>query len=109
MIIQRRGRLAGWSRSPGRDRGRRWCRSTESIAHEAGDDDAAGPELSSYGSREWMIAFVSNPKHDRFYRGRNDRMPAFGEEKMLTDQEIGLVVDWLRGEWYEPEFSRTGR
>jgi ubiquinol-cytochrome c reductase cytochrome b subunit len=74
--------------------------------HEAGDDDSAGPELSSYGSRDWMRAFVSNPKHDRFYRSRNDRMPAFGEEKMLTEQEIGLVVDWLRGEWYEPPASR---
>jgi ubiquinol-cytochrome c reductase cytochrome b subunit len=49
-----------------------------------------------------MMAFVANPKHDRFYKSRNDRMPAFGEEKMLTEQEIGLVVDWLRGEWYEP-------
>jgi ubiquinol-cytochrome c reductase cytochrome b subunit len=71
--------------------------------HEAGDDDSSGPDLSSYGSRDWLVAFVSNPKHDRFYRSRNDRMPAFGEEKMLTNQEIGLVVDWLRGEWYEPE------
>jgi ubiquinol-cytochrome c reductase cytochrome b subunit len=71
--------------------------------HEAGDDDSAGPELSSYGSREWMLGFVSNPKHDRYYRARNDRMPAFGEEKMLTEQEIGLVVDWLRGEWFQPQ------
>ena len=29
-------------------------------------------------------------------------MPAFGEEKSLTPQEIGLVADWLRGDWYEP-------
>lgn len=73
--------------------------------HDAGDDDSAGPELSSYGSREWMLAFVSNPKHDRFYRARNDRMPSFGEEKILSEQEIGLVVDWLRGEWYEAKES----
>jgi ubiquinol-cytochrome c reductase cytochrome b subunit len=77
--------------------------------HEVGDDDAAGPDLSGYGSRDWMMAFVSNPKHDRFYRSRNDRMPSFGEEKMLTDQEIGLVVDWLRGEWYEPATATASR
>jgi mono/diheme cytochrome c family protein len=29
-------------------------------------------------------------------------MPAFAEQKMLTEQEIGLVADWLRGEWYRP-------
>ena len=29
-------------------------------------------------------------------------MPAYGEEGTLTEQQIGLVVDWLRGEWYEP-------
>jgi len=46
--------------------------------------------------------FVSNPAHDRFYGERNDRMPLFGEEKSLTPQEIGLVADWLRGEWYQP-------
>jgi mono/diheme cytochrome c family protein len=29
-------------------------------------------------------------------------MPAFGEEKRLSTQEIGLIVDWIRGEWYQP-------
>lgn len=70
--------------------------------HEAGDDSGIAPELSGYGSREWLVGFISNPAHERFYGERNDRMPAFGEEKSLTPQEIGLVADWLRGEWYEP-------
>jgi hypothetical protein len=30
-------------------------------------------------------------------------MPAYLEEKSLTPQEISLVADWLRGEWYVPE------
>lgn len=67
--------------------------------HDAGDESA--PDLTGYGSREWMIAFVSDPEHERFYGERNDRMPRYNEEKILTPQEIGLVVDWLRGEWFE--------
>ena len=69
--------------------------------HEAGDDPSA-PELSSYGSREWMVDFISDASHARFYGKRNDRMPAYGPDKILTAQEIGLVADWLRGDWYEP-------
>ena len=61
-----------------------------------------GPDLTGYGSREWMIEFVKNPSHKRFYGERNDRMPLFGEKQLLTDQQIGMVVDWLRGEWYTP-------
>jgi hypothetical protein len=29
-------------------------------------------------------------------------MPAFGDEKILDPQAIGLLADWLRGQWYEP-------
>ena len=68
--------------------------------HDNGEDSA--PDLTAYGSREWLIAFISNPEHERFYGDRNDRMPAFGEEKSLSPDEIELVTDWLRGEWYRP-------
>lgn len=70
--------------------------------HDNGDDSGIAPDLTGYGSRDWLIAFISNPSHERFYGRRNDRMPKYGEEKQLTPQEIGLVADWLRGEWYEP-------
>jgi ubiquinol-cytochrome c reductase cytochrome b subunit len=70
--------------------------------HDSGDDSGIAPDLTAYGSREWLIAFIDNPAHERFYGKRNDRMPKFGEEKQLTSQEIGLVADWLRKEWYEP-------
>ena len=46
-------------------------------------------------SREYMIEFIKNPEHPRFYGSGNDRMPAYGEEGTLTEQQIGLVVDWL--------------
>lgn len=68
--------------------------------HDSGEENA--PSLTGYGSREWLIAFITNPEHERFYGEDNDRMPAFGEEKSLTPQEIGLVADWIRGEWYVP-------
>lgn len=69
--------------------------------HDDGEENA--PDLTGYGSREWLVAFISNPAHERFYGDRNDRMPAYLEEKSLTPQEISLVADWLRGEWYQPE------
>ena len=66
------------------------------------DEDASAPDLTGYGSRQWMIDFINNPAHTRFYGRRNDRMPAFGVEKMLDAKSIEMVVDWLRGEWFEP-------
>ncbi|MEX0676448.1 MAG: cytochrome b N-terminal domain-containing protein [Pirellulales bacterium] len=75
--------------------------------HGAGELGMA-PDLTGYGSREWLIGMISNPTHERFYRDANDRMPAFAEhagdapENILTADAIGLIVDWLRGEWYEP-------
>lgn len=65
-------------------------------------EGGSGPVLTGYGSREWLISFISDPAHERFYGERNDRMPSFGKEKILTPQEIGLVTDWIRREWYEP-------
>src|SRR5262249_8421846 len=65
------------------------------------DADASAPDLTGYGSREWLIRFISNPAHESLYGERNDRMPKFGEDHVLTEQQIGLVADWLRGEWYE--------
>ncbi|HMJ89582.1 MAG TPA: cytochrome b N-terminal domain-containing protein [Candidatus Acidoferrum sp.] len=62
------------------------------------DDAATAPDLTGYASREWLMAIISDPKHPRFYGRRNDRMPSFGEEKILTREQIGLLADWLRGD-----------
>ncbi len=59
-----------------------------------------GPDLTGFGSRQWLTAFISNPKHESFYGAHNDRMPAFGADGRLTADEIGLIADWLRGDWY---------
>lgn len=61
-----------------------------------------GPDLTGYGSAEWLRAFVHDPADPRFFWDNNDRMPSYGKEKSLSEKEIGLVVDWLRGEWYRP-------
>jgi ubiquinol-cytochrome c reductase cytochrome b subunit len=63
------------------------------------DEDATAPDLTGYGSRAWLIAFLHNPGDERFYGKRNDRMPAFGKESKLDQRSIELVADWLRGEW----------
>ncbi len=65
-------------------------------------DEPDAPDLTGYGSREWLMAIISNPAHARFYGERNDRMPEFAKEGILDERAIGLIADWLRGEWYEP-------
>ena len=66
------------------------------------DEDTTGPNLTGYASRQWLISFISNPAHPGFYGKRNDRMPAFGADQILSEQTIGVIADWLRGDWYEP-------
>ena len=77
-------------------------RCTECHQFRKKDEEASAPDLTGWGSREWLTGIINNPKHARFYGKRNDRMPAFGEEQILDAPAIGLLVDWLRGEWYEP-------
>lgn len=81
--------------------------------HDHGDLGSA-PDLTGYGSREWLLGMIGNPQHERFYSGdRNDRMPAFAEDaehpdrNLLSPRELNLLVDWLRGDWYEPPTTTT--
>ena len=76
-------------------------RCTECHQFRKKDEDASAPDLTGYGSREWLIGIIGDPKHERFYGRRNDRMPAFATDQILDAQSIGLLADWLRGEWYE--------
>ncbi len=71
------------------------------------DAGAAGsaPDLTGYGSRKWLVAFISNPAAERFYGQNNDRMPAFADhppgspQNELGPQAIELLADWLRHDW----------
>lgn len=70
--------------------------------HTFEDVGTDSPDLTGWASRDWMIAFVNDPAHPRFFGRDNDRMPSYGVEKSLTQKEIEMVVDWIRGEWYTP-------
>jgi ubiquinol-cytochrome c reductase cytochrome b subunit len=75
--------------------------------HNDGELGAA-PELTGYASREWLASIIANPAQERFYPETNDRMPAFAPHpekpgaNRLTPEELEMLVDWLRGDWYEP-------
>jgi ubiquinol-cytochrome c reductase cytochrome b subunit len=77
-------------------------RCTECHTYHFEDEDMSAPTLTGYGSREWLMGLIDNPAHALYYGEKNDRMPAFKEEQILSPLEIGLIADWLRGDWYEP-------
>lgn len=74
---------------------------------DAGDLGSA-PDLTGYGSVEWLTGMIGNPAHERFYGENNERMPIFAEnldkpkDNILSPENLSLLVRWLRGEWYEP-------
>ncbi|MGI8982217.1 MAG: cytochrome b N-terminal domain-containing protein [Pirellulaceae bacterium] len=76
--------------------------------HKFGDAGELGlaPDLTGYGSYEWMLGMISDPSHRRFYRQENDRMPSFAADlskpvsHSVSIRELSLIVDWLRGEYY---------
>ena len=74
-------------------------RCTECHTYYFEDEDMDSPDLTGYASRDWIVGIISNPEHPRFYGSRNDRMPAFGEDGTLTEKQIGLLADWIRGDW----------
>ena len=73
-----------------------------------GEGGKKGPDLSDYMSRQWLIDFIGNSSHKRFYGEDNDRMPNFldatnedGSVKpgKLDLKSVELIVDWLRQEY----------
>ncbi|MEZ4425986.1 MAG: cytochrome b N-terminal domain-containing protein [Gemmatimonadota bacterium] len=66
-------------------------------------DEPTGPDLTGWGSEAWILGMLQNPAHERFYGDRNDGMPAFGDDEILTQVEMEMVAQWLRGEWYRTE------
>ncbi len=83
--------------------------------HRFGDEGELGsaPDLTGYASRDWLIGVIRNPNAERFYPDdANDRMPPFAphefgsKQNQLSRQQIELIVDWLRHEWYEPDSAK---
>jgi ubiquinol-cytochrome c reductase cytochrome b subunit len=66
------------------------------------DEDATAPNLTGYGSREWIVGLLTDPGHPSYYGKSNDRMPAFGAKQMLDAPAMTLLADWLRGQWFVP-------
>ena len=67
----------------------------------------SAPDLTGWGSRQWLVGIITDPTHSQFYGDSNDRMPSFGKAEegaapMLTQRQIELIADWLRGDWYRP-------
>ena len=83
------------------------CTSCHTLGEEEG---GAGPDLTGYASHEWLRDFISNPHAERFYYNEDNYdaeglMPPFGphgeqnDTSKLTEEEIDLLVRWLRRDW----------
>jgi len=77
-----------------------------SNCHKFGEKGRLGsaPDLTGYGSREWLVGIISNPAHKRFYGAKNDRMPLYAEsadpaKNILSTHSVEILAAWLRGEW----------
>jgi hypothetical protein len=74
--------------------------------HRFHDEGGLGtaPDLTGWGSQDWLKRFIGDPTHEAFYRDTNDRMPSFGsggpgpKQALLSADEIALLARWLRGE-----------
>ncbi|MGQ9563287.1 MAG: cytochrome b N-terminal domain-containing protein [Thermogutta sp.] len=72
------------------------------------------PDLTGYGSRKWLIGIVASPGHSAFYGLRNDRMPQYVEDSLrpeknrITEAQLSVVADFLRGDWPEPGVPEGG-
>jgi ubiquinol-cytochrome c reductase cytochrome b subunit len=66
-------------------------------------DLGSAPDLTGYGSRAWLTAFLINPEDERFYPDSNVGMPpyhAFPEQpqkNLLTKEQILILAELVRG------------
>ena len=83
--------------------------------HTIGEEEVgAAPDLTGYGSHEWLVEFIKNPQTERFYYSPDNYddvdglMPGFAvhaddaSQNTLTNHEIDLIARWLRRDWPEP-------
>ena len=67
----------------------------------SGSGMALGPDLTGYGSPEWLSGIIRDSSQPRFYGSQNSGMPKFAHR--LRSQELQLLTDWILEE------SRTGK
>jgi ubiquinol-cytochrome c reductase cytochrome b subunit len=79
------------------------CHAMEVDGEVLGDLDAAAeggyPRLTGYASEEWLRDFLLNPGADRHYGERN-AMPSYTGR--MNDDELEILLRWMRRRWYEP-------
>ena len=68
----------------------------------------SAPELTGYGSPEWIAGIIRNPADRRFTASSTTACPptpasSDPSQDTLSPEQIKLLADWLRGEWYEEE------
>jgi ubiquinol-cytochrome c reductase cytochrome b subunit len=64
-----------------------------------GADTFDGPDMTGYGSREWLAKQIAKP--ESIY-GELNKMPAFGED--LSESDVQMLAIYLRGQRFlEPE------
>jgi ubiquinol-cytochrome c reductase cytochrome b subunit len=86
------------------DEGRELIADRCTECHKFGDEGHLGsaPDLTGYGSVEWLTGILANPAHERFYPDTNDGMPAYESFSNDTPEErarrIQVLAHWLRGE-----------
>jgi quinol-cytochrome oxidoreductase complex cytochrome b subunit/mono/diheme cytochrome c family protein len=79
--------------------------------YDAGEEGNA-PELTGYGSNQWLKGMISHANDAHYYGEKNDRMPLFAEHteperNIIRPADLDLLVRWLRGDWYEPAEAKA--
>ena len=62
----------------------------------SGTGMALGPDLTGYGSREWLSGIIMDSSQPRYYGNQNSGMPKFSDR--LQAGELKLLTDWILAE-----------
>ncbi|MGE5194038.1 MAG: c-type cytochrome, partial [Deltaproteobacteria bacterium] len=62
------------------------------------------PELTGYGSEEWLRDFLLDRGAARHY-GKRNAMPSYKDR--MSEKDFDILLRWMRHRWYEPEAEPT--
>lgn len=81
--------------SSGTSEGAQGCILCHQLDHPevSGSGMALGPDLTGYGSREWLSGIIKDSSQPRFYGNQNSGMPKFSHR--LRNQELQLLTGWI--------------
>ncbi len=84
--------------SSGTSEGAQGCILCHQLDHPevSGSGMALGPDLTGYGSPEWLGGIIKDSSQPRFYGNQNSGMPKFAHR--LRNQELQLLTDWILAE-----------